>query len=595
MLWRLLPENLVRGMRLVKLGTAKSKSYLPALRSGFTGVGRHLRRGAPAYGVLLISLLLTAVAWYYARQIIEQQAKVRFDETVRATQTAIDRRVNAYLDSIFGARGFLYASESVGRSEWENYVEGLEPESRLKGLQTVGFARYVMLRERETFSRWAREEGLPELRPDLQPGGERPAYFPIVYVGPLDEANTNMISQDLYTEPAHRSAMDRARDTGSPQATGMVYVLTEPSAGSSVDLALEPGFAVYLPVYREGVSQGTAAERRSALEGFVVGAFRTDELFADVFEGDFDPAIDFEVYDGRHAAVSPLLYDNDGVERAGQKVADPLFSEESRIEVAGRQWSLYFATLAVFEKDVQSSLPTFVLVGGVALSFLLFGITWVLVRIAVENARLLVEVRGKAALEERQRLARELHDSVSQALYGIALGAKTARTLLDRDITKVASPLDYILSLADAGLAEMRALIFELRPESLEKEGLVAALEKQAAALRARHEIKVETDLCNEPDAPLEIKEALYPIAQEALHNIVKHARASSVHIRMRCSPEYVTLDVSDDGIGFEPEGDFPGHLGLHSMRERTERLGGTLAVESTLGKGTQIRVWIPI
>ena len=591
----MLLENLVKDVRLVKLGTADSKSYLPALRSGFTSVGRHLRRGAPAYGVLLISLLLTAVAWYYARQNIEQQAKALFDQTVQATQATIDRRVNAYLDSIFGARGFLYASESVGPSEWENYVEGLGPESRLKGLQIVGFVKYVMPRERETFSRWAREEGLPELRPDLQPGGERPAYFPIAYVGPLDEANTQIINQDLYTEPAHRSAMDRARDTGSPQATGMVYVLTEPSAGSSVDLALEPGFAVYLPVYREGVSQGTVAERRSALDGFVVGAFRTDELFADVFEGTFDPAIDFEVYDGRHAALSPPLYDNDGVERARQKVADPLFSEESRIEVAGRQWSLYFSTLAAFEEEVQSSLPTFVLVGGVALSFLLFGITWVLVRIAVENARLLVEVRGKAALEERQRLARELHDSVSQALYGIALGAKTARTLLDRDSTKVASPLDYILSLADAGLAEMRALIFELRPESLEREGLVAALEKQAAALRARHEIKVETDLCNEPDAPLEIKEALYRIAQEALHNIVKHAHASSVRIRMRCSPENVTLDVSDDGIGFEPEGDFPGHLGLHSMRERTERLGGTLAVESAPGKGTQIRAWIPM
>jgi signal transduction histidine kinase len=593
--WRLLPENLAKDVRLVKLGTAKSKSYLPALRAGFIGVGRHLRRGAPAYGVLLISLLLTAVAWYYARQNIEQQAKALFDQTVQATQATIDRRVNAYLDSIFGARGFLYASESVGPSEWGNYVEGLGPESRLKGLQAVGFARYVLPRERETFSRWAREEGLPELRPDLQPGRERPAYFPIAYVGPLDEANIQIISQDLYTEPAHRSAMDRARDTGSPQATGMVYVLTESSAGSSVDLALEPGFAVYLPVYREGVSQGTVAERRSALDGFVIGAFRTDELFADVFEGTFDPAIDFEVYDGKHAALSPPLYDNDGVERARQKVADPLFSEESRIEVAGRQWSLYFATLAGFEEQIQSRLPTFVLVGGVALSFLLFGITWVLVRIAVENARLLVEVRGKAALEERQRLARELHDSVSQALYGIALGAKTARTLLDRDSTKVASPLDYILSLADAGLAEMRALIFELRPESLEKEGLVAALEKQAAALRARHEIKVESDLCNEPDAPLEIKEALYRIAQEALHNIVKHAHASSVRIRMRCSPENVTLDVSDDGIGFEPEGDFPGHLGLHSMRERTERLGGTLAVESAPGKGTQIRAWIPM
>ena len=97
-----------------------------------------------------------------------------------------------------------------------------------------------------------------------------------------------------------------------------------------------------------------------------------------------------------------------------------------------------------------------------------------------------------AAAEEHQRLARELHDSVSQALYGIALGARTARTLLDRgDPGRIAEPLDYVLSLAEAGLDEMRALIFELRSESLESEGLVAALEKQAAALRARHGIKV--------------------------------------------------------------------------------------------------------
>ena len=158
--------------------------------------------------------------------------------------------------------------------------------------------------------------------------------------------------------------------------------------------------------------------------------------------------------------------------------------------------------------------------------------------VAVENARLFSEARGKAALEERQRLARELHDSVSQALYGIALGAKTARDdLLGGDPKQAIEPLYYVLSLAEAGLAEMRALIFELRPESLEKEGLVAALEKQATALRARHDIDVETVLCDEPEASLEIKEDVYRIVQEALHNTVKHARATGVKIktRVRC------------------------------------------------------------
>jgi PAS domain S-box-containing protein len=214
--------------------------------------------------------------------------------------------------------------------------------------------------------------------------------------------------------------------------------------------------------------------------------------------------------------------------------------------------------------------------------------------IAIENARLYEQAQSAAALEERQRLARELHDSVSQALYGITLGSDAALTLLERDPTRVAGPLEYVRSLAEAGLAEMRALIFELRPESLENEGLVAALEKQAAALRARHEIEVHTALCDEPDGPLWMKDALYRIAQESLHNTIKHARAENVGLLLEQETEGTMLEVRDDGIGFDPSGSFPGHLGLKSMRERAERLGGTLEVESRLGNGTRILVRVP-
>ncbi len=203
--------------------------------------------------------------------------------------------------------------------------------------------------------------------------------------------------------------------------------------------------------------------------------------------------------------------------------------------------------------------------------------------VAVENACLFSDARGKATLEERQRLARQLHDSVSQALYSIALGVETAREVLPDNPERAAEPLDYVVTLAEAGMTEMRALIFELRPESLEKEGLVAALEKQAAAVQARHGIRVETTFGDEPDAPLEAKESLYRIAQEALHNTVKHARAANVKIKLGRDSEGITLEVSDDGVGF------PGHLGLDSMRERVSRQGGTLEIASVQGKGVQI------
>ena len=240
---------------------------------------------------------------------------------------------------------------------------------------------------------------------------------------------------------------------------------------------------------------------------------------------------------------------------------------------------------------------------------------WLMARFLARQERLLVELRrlraeseerlralellneqGQkvAALEERQRLARELHDSVSQALYGIALGARTAHTLLEGDPPRAKEPLDYVLSLAEAGIAEMRALIFELRPESLAQEGLAAALGKQAAAARARFGLQVDAEVGEEPALPLEAKTALYRIAQEALHNTLKHAQASRVTLRLAQEDARVELEVADDGKGFDPTRDFPGHLGLQSMRERMERLGGTLGIDSAPGQGTCVRAEVP-
>jgi PAS domain S-box-containing protein len=218
---------------------------------------------------------------------------------------------------------------------------------------------------------------------------------------------------------------------------------------------------------------------------------------------------------------------------------------------------------------------------------------------AIENARLYSQARRLAALEERQRLARELHDSVSQVLYGIGLGARTASALLDRAAiapelkSSLAEPLTYVLSLAEAGLAEMRALIFELRPDSLEREGLVAALTRQAAAVRVRHKLEVRTEFCREPALPFEAKEALYRITQEALNNVAKHAQASRLDIRLKDDDGTIVLEIQDDGVGFDPQREYRGHMGLHSMRERAVKLGSTLGIESAPGRGTLIRISI--
>jgi signal transduction histidine kinase len=215
--------------------------------------------------------------------------------------------------------------------------------------------------------------------------------------------------------------------------------------------------------------------------------------------------------------------------------------------------------------------------------------------LAVENARLYEAARGKAALEERQKLARELHDSVSQALYAIGLNTTVAQVVLESDPARVSGLLGDILRLTENGLAEMRSLIFELRPESLETEGLVGALEKQAAAFQGRHSTRVELTLSAEPDITFAKKEAVYRVAQEALHNAAKHARAQTVNVALELSPAELVLRIGDDGKGFDPDGHYAGHLGLHSMQERAAAAGGRLDIQSAPGAGTQVCLRIPL
>ncbi len=212
-----------------------------------------------------------------------------------------------------------------------------------------------------------------------------------------------------------------------------------------------------------------------------------------------------------------------------------------------------------------------------------------------DNGRLRELAVQAAAQSERARLARELHDSVSQALYGIALGARTIQESGAAKLApQMAGPLEYILQLTEAGLTEMRALIFELRPEALQEEGLHAALKKQTDAIRLRFRLKVTAQLCSEPDCDFAVKEALYRIALESIHNAVKHARASEIVLVLSENDDGVMVEVRDNGKGFDPGAIYPGHLGLKSMRERALALKGHLSIDSAPEQGATVRARLP-
>jgi len=216
--------------------------------------------------------------------------------------------------------------------------------------------------------------------------------------------------------------------------------------------------------------------------------------------------------------------------------------------------------------------------------------------LAIENARLVVAAQDRAVLEERQRLARDLHDSVTQVLYGITLYAEAgARLAAAGDTATVAEQLRELQEMAQTALQEMRLLIFELRPPLLQEAGLPAALQARLEAVEGRSSLHTELIVEGISRLPAALEQALYRIAQEALNNVLKHAHAQRVTVKLRQERQAVSLEIVDDGVGCAIDTAVAdGGLGLRGIEERVSQLGGRLHLESTPGAGTRIRVEVP-
>jgi signal transduction histidine kinase len=216
--------------------------------------------------------------------------------------------------------------------------------------------------------------------------------------------------------------------------------------------------------------------------------------------------------------------------------------------------------------------------------------------LAIENARLHERSRELSIVEERNRLARELHDSVTQRLFGVVLAAESAATLLDRDATAAAEELARVRQLARDAMDELRAVVFELRPASLEAEGLAAALRKHVDVLRRVSGSRIDLRVGDPPRLGADDAGQVFRIAQEALQNALRHADAEHIEVRLDNGRGRLRLSVADDGRGFDlaARAVRGRRLGLTSMEERAAELGGRLEIDSRPGAGTRVSLEVP-
>jgi PAS domain S-box-containing protein len=343
--------------------------------------------------ILAISILATAWVWNDTRMQVFEDASARFGRQARPVERAILERLLIYEDVLRGGQGLFAANKGiVTREQWRRYVTNLNLNERYPGILGVGFSLRVRPSQKAAHLANIRAEGFPDYV--IHPEGDRPEYHSIIYIEPFEGRNRRAFGYDLFSEPARRAEMERARNTGLLALSAKVLLVQE------VTQETQAGFFMYLPVYREGSSLATFAQRSSALLGFVYSPFRVNDLIHGVV-GANSPTMGFEIYDGTEMTPASMLYD--GIDDAALgKDYRPAFSRTVSMNFGGHAWTLRFITLPAFDAATDYREPLIVAASGVAISLLLFGITW-----SLANTR-------ERAITLAKNMTAELSDSREQ-------------------------------------------------------------------------------------------------------------------------------------------------------------------------------------
>lgn len=373
-----------------------------------------VRRELPEYRVLRflpwlalsISLLVTWQLWRSAQNETGLILQAEFNFSVRETSLRIEQQMQAYEELLRGVQGLFAVSGSVGRSEFRDYVSVLDIDKNYPGIEGLGFSLLLPADQKNKHVAAVRREGFPGY--NIRPSGVREAYAPLLYLEPFSGRNLQAFGFDNFADPLRRSVMERVRDTGLCIISPKIILAQE--AGEP----LQPGFLMWLPVYKKGMPHGSLAERRAGFVGWISASFRMNDLMASLFGGN-DPRLHIEIYDGEAISEQALMHDADQLFHMPRN-AEPLFRDTKRLHIAGHKWTAVFASLPEFDRRLSEQKPRLLAYAGITISILLALITGMLVygrNRALQSAQMLNrELAERKRAEVGMRLAEKVFDIV---------------------------------------------------------------------------------------------------------------------------------------------------------------------------------------
>ncbi|GAB3428187.1 CHASE domain-containing protein [Massilia solisilvae] len=337
--------------------------------------------------VFLVSLLITYSAYTSARHMAHSTLQNNFDYRARDMSSLLVRRMTVYEEVLRGEQGFLRGSVDISHQAFADYFSVLKLDEDFPGIEALGIAAIVPAAQLAAHEAAMQRMGFAGylVHPRDPP---RPEYTSITHIEPFHGRNLRAFGFDMFSEPSRRAAMEAARDTGKAAVTGKVVLVQEGDKGA------QPGFLMYLPVYRPGVGSRTVEERRAAIVGWAYAPFRMNDLMRGL-GGEHSGDLATRIYDGETVSPDALLY----ASGPGHAARTPLFATSNTVTIAGRHWTVAIASAPSFEAQLDRTRPLVIAVTGAGLGFLLSLVVWLL---ASERSR---------AVDLAQEMTHELRES----------------------------------------------------------------------------------------------------------------------------------------------------------------------------------------
>jgi diguanylate cyclase len=351
---------------------------------------------------LVIALTVTYALWNSANHLAELAQRTAFDFRTRESNQRIRQRISIYEQALRATAGFFNASKTVNREDFHTFIDAFDLMENFPGIQGIGFVILVSAAEKDKHVMSVRAQGFPEYT--IKPEGRRDMYTSVLYLEPFSESNRRAFGYDMYSEPTRRAAMAQARDSGKPAVSAKVFLVQD--AGSEA----QPGFLMFLPVYRNGAPHDTVDHRRMSLVGWVYAPFRMND-FMHGLHGERAGDLDIELYDNNTLSEQSRIYDADSAVSA----TDPSHTlrHVDRIEAGNRTWTIITTPLPDYQENMKSDRPLLVLQAGISISLMVALLIWLF-------------------LDDRARALQVTHQAMQLALYDVLTGLPNRKLIDER-------------------------------------------------------------------------------------------------------------------------------------------------------------------